>query len=117
MPYKIDKMSIGDPKNDKRVKLTVEDRENIRLEYAQGGTSHNKLAQKYGVSKRLVQFVLSPEKQIVAKQQFAERQKDGRYYDKDKHKEYTKKHRNYKKELHAKGLLSEKEKTNGEEEN
>lgn len=107
MPYKFDKIPINNPINDKRVKLTDEDRENIREEYSSGSTSQNKLAKKYGVSKRLIQFILNPEKKEIAKKQFAERQKDGRYYDKDKHKEYMKSHRNHKKDLYNKGLLDE----------
>lgn len=109
MPLKYDKMSIRDKKHDRRVKLSDEDRKEIREKYAKGDTSHNKLAMEYGVSKRLIQFVLNPEKQEVAKRQFAERQKDGRYYDKDKHREYIREHREYKKELFEKGLLTEKE--------
>lgn len=105
MPDKFGKTPINNPLNDKRVKLTDQDREKIREEYATGLISQNNLAKKYGVSKRLVQFILKPEKQEVAKQQFAARRKDGRYYDKDKHREYVKKHRNHKKDLFDKGLL------------
>lgn len=105
MPNKLDKVPINNQKLDKRVKLTDEDKENIVKEYATGLISQRGLAEKYGVSRRLIQFTLSPEKQEIAKQQFAERQKDGRYYDKDKHKVYMKKHREHKKDLDEKGLL------------
>lgn len=105
MPYKFDKTPINNPKNDKRVKLNDKDRENIRKEYAEGFVSQNDLAKKYKVSKRLIQFVLNPKKQEKAKQQFAERQKDGRYYDKEKHREYMKNHREHKKDLYSRGLL------------
>jgi predicted DNA-binding protein (UPF0251 family) len=107
MPYKFEKIPINNPKNDKRVKLTDEDRDNIREEYASGLISQNNLAKKYGVSKRLVQFILNPEKQEIAKQQFAERQKDGRYYDREKHNEYVRSHREHKKDLYNKGLLKD----------
>lgn len=105
MPSKFDKIPINNPNHDKRVKLTDEDRENIRKEYSSGNISQNGLAKKYGVSKRLIQFVLNPEKKEIVKKQFAERQKDGRYYDKDKHKGYMKNHRNHKKELYNKGII------------
>lgn len=108
MPSKFEKIPINNKEHDKRVKLTDEDRKNIREEYAGGGISQNGLAKKYGVSKRLIQFIINPEKAAIAKQQYAERRKDGRYYDKDKHKEHMKKHRDYKKELHEKGLLGNK---------
>lgn len=107
MPYKFEKVPINNPKHDKRFKLTDEDRANIREEYATGMTSQRNLAQKYGVSRRLIQFILNPEKQKVAKQQFAARQKEGRYYDKEKHKVYVQKHRKHKKDLYNKGLLED----------
>lgn len=106
MPRKSDGLAINNPKLDKRVSLTEEQRENIRQEYAAGGISKRGLGRKYKVSPRLIDFILFPERQEKAKQQFAERQKDGRYYDKEKHREYTKKHRDYKKELHGQGLLN-----------
>lgn len=89
MPYKFDGVPINNPKHDRRVKLTEEDKENIREEYAAGGISQQALADKYDVSKRLIHFAIHPEKVKIAKKQFAERQKDGRYYDKKKNIEST----------------------------
>lgn len=109
MPYKFDNIPINNPKHDKRVKLTDEDKDNIREEYKTGLVSQRDLAKKYGVSRRLIQFVLSPEKLISARKQFLERQKDGRYYDKEKHNEHMRNHRNHKKDLWEKGLLKEKD--------
>lgn len=110
MPRKSDSIPINNPKLDKRVKLTDEDRNSIRAEYETGTISINGLSRKYNVNKRLIQFILFPERQERAKQLFAERQKDGRYYDKEKHRKSIKKHRDHKKELYGKGLLnSEKE--------
>lgn len=105
MPYKFDSIPINNSKNDKRVKLTDSDKEEIKKEYESGNISINALARKYGVSKRLIQFTLFPERKEKAKEMFAERQKDGRYYDKEKHKEYMKSHREHKKDLWNKGLL------------
>lgn len=107
MPYKFEKTPINNPLNDKRVKLTSEDREKIKEEYATGLVSQNSLAKQYGVSKRLIQFILNPSKEKIAKAQFAERQKDGRYYDKNKHRKYMKNHRKHKKDLYEKGLLND----------
>ncbi|MCY7911227.1 hypothetical protein MOB65_20435 [Bacillus inaquosorum] len=107
MPHKSEKMAISNQKHDKRVKLTDDDKEKIRKEYATGLVSQRGLAKKYGVSRRAIQFALDPEKLERAKKQFAERQKEGRYYNKDKHKEYMRKHREHKKELYNKGLLKE----------
>lgn len=105
MPSKVDDMRINNKKLDKRIKLTDEDRKMIPIEYAKGDTSYNKLATKYGVSKKLIQMVVNPEIKERNKQQFKERQSDGRYYDKDKHRAYTQKHREYKRELLEKGLI------------
>lgn len=109
MPHKFDNMPISNPKHDNRVKLTEEDKENICKEYATGTISQRELAKKYGVSRRLIQFTLSPEKLDRAKKAFSERQKDGRYYDKEKHKDYMKKHRQHKRELYDSGLLKGEE--------
>jgi transposase-like protein len=105
MPSKLDKIPINNPKHDKRVKLTNTDKENIIREYESRGISINGLARKYKVSKRLIQFTLFPERKEKAKEGFLERQKDGRYYNKERHREYMKRHRDHKKELSDKGFL------------
>ncbi|QOV08428.1 hypothetical protein Kirov_229 [Bacillus phage Kirov] len=105
MPSKLDKVAINNEKLDKRVKLTVADKEQIKSEYESGLISINALARKYKVSKRLIQFTLFPERKELAKKRLAEKQKEGAYYSKEKHREYMKKHREYKKDLHNKGLL------------
>lgn len=105
MPYKFEKTPINNPKLDKRVKLTDKDREKIKEEYESGSISITSLAKKYKVSKRLVQFILFPERQELAKKNFSERQKDGRYYDRGKHAQYMKNHRDHKKDLNDKGIL------------
>lgn len=109
VPYKFEKTPINNPKLDKRVKLTDENKKNIIEEYQTGTISIRALARKYGVDRRLIDFTIFPEKKEKARQQYKERRKDGRYYDKDKHKEYIKKHRHHKKELNEQGLLGEGE--------
>lgn len=106
MPYQFENIPINNPVLDKRVKLSHEDKQNIIREYQSGAISITSLAKKYGVSKRLIQFTLFPERKEKAKQAYLERRKDGRYYDRKKHTQQTKKHRNYKKELWEKGLLN-----------
>lgn len=112
IPHKSDSIPINNKEHDNRVKLTDIDHEKIRKEYTTGNTSQRILAKKYNVSRRLIQFILDPEKANVAKKQFAKRQQDGRYYDRKTHNAYTKKHRDHKKALYKKGLL----KTEREEE-
>lgn len=105
MPRKTDSIPINNPKNDKRVKLTDENKDAIREQHATGMYSINGLAREWKVSKRLIQFILFPERAERAKQLYAERRKDGRYYDKEKHRVATKAHRDHKKELDEQGLL------------
>jgi hypothetical protein len=104
MPYLCEKLHIPETK-DRRVKLTQEDKEFIRDEYKRGGTSHRKLAVKYGVSKRLIGFILNPE---TLKKNYENRVARGgskQYYDKDSHRIAMKTHRAYKQSLYLKGEL------------
>ena len=105
MPRKSDSVAIKNKSLDPRVKLTDEERIEIADTYKSGGTSYNKLAAEYGVSKRLIMFIVNPDKYEVTKKQFAEIQKDGRYYDREKHNKAVKKHRDYKKELFKEGKI------------
>lgn len=64
MPSIVDKITL--PSNlDRRVKLSDEDKELIREEYATGTTSSRKLAKKWNVSKSLILIIVNPK---VAKQ-------------------------------------------------
>ncbi len=95
MPYKFltDKIPLPREK-DRRVKLTNEQREEIRNNVE--GLSQQKLADKYAVSKRLIQFILHPEKLA---QNLLDREKRGgwkQYYNKDKNTECVREHRRYK---------------------
>ena len=114
MPNKSDKYAINNEKLDKRVKLTAEDKIKIKEEYETGSISMRQLATKYGVSRRSIQFAVYPERLEIVKQQYKERRKDGRYYDKQKHTEAIRKHRHHKKELYEQGLLhAERNSDNG----
>lgn len=105
MPYQFNNKKIP-PEEDKRRKLMPEDKELIRLEYKHNpDASQRSLARKYDVSRRLIQFVLDPEKEKRNKELYKERRKDGRYYDKEKHTDQMRKHRRRKKELRDKGKL------------
>ena len=108
MPYNHINLLIPETK-DKRVKLTKSQKHDIVLEYNQGSTSQRKLALKYNVSRRLIQFILDPEKEKRNKEQFAARQKDGRYYDKNTHKKQMKAHRKHKQQLYLNNELIEKD--------
>lgn len=115
MPRKSDKMTIKDESLDKRFKLNQQQKEDIKIEYASGLISQRDLAEKYNVSRRTIQFILDPDKLKRNQEQFRERQKEGRYYDKEKHRNYMKQHREHKKELYKNNLLSEQKGANNNE--
>lgn len=94
---------------DKRIKLTEVDKQQILNLYNDGVLSQRKLALLYNVSRRTIAFIIDPTKKERCKEQFKERQADGRYYNKDKNRIYQQKHREHKKELLEKGLLLKKE--------
>ena len=102
MPYKHKFYKIK-KENDRRIKLTDMEREEIRILY--GIISQRKLARIYGVSRRLIQFIGDPEKH--EKNLVARRKRGGSkfYYDKDKHREYTKDHRHHKQKLYLEDCL------------
>ncbi len=82
---------------DRRVVLTPEVEAAIRAEYIPYVVSQNTLAKKYGISKRLVSFVLHPEKRQACAEQFKQRREDGRYKpSKEKWRKTMAEHRSYK---------------------
>lgn len=94
---------------DKRIKLTEVDRQQILKLYNDGVLSQRKLALLYNVSRRTIAFIVNPEQKERCKEQFKERQADGRYYNKSKNTVYQRNHREHKKELLNRGLLVKKE--------
>jgi hypothetical protein len=63
MPYKTDKDKLNCPFFDKRVKLLPCQKERLILLY-KNGTSQRKLAKIFNVSRRLIQFIIFPEKKV-----------------------------------------------------
>ena len=102
MPYKHTELKI--PRNiDKRVKLTYEQREEIRQNKL--GLSQRALAMEYNVSRRTIQFILDPSKLEENLKRRAERGGSSKYYDKELHKGYMKTYRQRKQKLMLKGEL------------
>lgn len=104
MPYKFEKKHIQ-RHNDRRVKLSNEQKEEIKQLYKPFIFGCRKIANIYKVSKATIQRIVDPAKLERAKLLYKEKRKDGRYYDKDKHRVYMQNHRLYKKELDKKNLL------------
>ena len=84
--------------HDKRRKLSDEDKLLIRELSAQG-QSQRKLANQFGVSRRLIQFIIDPAKLQANRQSRLDRGGEHQYYDKDKHTQYMQTHRANKKAL------------------
>jgi transposase len=106
MPYKFqtDKLIIQ-KEHDKRIKLTPEDKELIKHLYETTDTSQRKLASQFGVSRRLITFILDPEKQKANLQAREARGGSKQYYNKEIHAETMKAHRRHKKALYDASLL------------
>ena len=107
MPYKFETSKQYIPiKKDKRVKLSAKDKEEIRYRYLKiGDVSQRELAREYDVSRRLIVFVIYPERQEENYQKRIDKGGSKQYYNKDKHTEAMRKHRKYKKELQDSGEL------------
>ncbi len=106
MPYKFETQHLKKrPEDNKRIKLTDDDKKEIVKLYATGMFSQRKLAEMFNVHRRSIQFVLNPEALKRNQEQRKERGKDGRYYDKEKHKEYMREYRHQKKKLCDEGKL------------
>ena len=95
MPYKSTGIKIAGTKFDRRRKLTEDQKDEIR----KIGTtmSQRELAKKFNVSRRLIVFILYPERLKPVD--------NSKYYDKDKHREYMKSHRHYKQKLYKENKI------------
>jgi len=104
MPYKCETSKLHIPRHlDRRVKLSLEDREEIKKLY--GTISQRKLAKMFNVSRRLVIFIGCPEKHKLNLKQREERGGSAFYYDSKKQTKQKRKHRRYKQSLYLKGVL------------
>ena len=105
MPYVSEKIRITGTSLDRRVKLTQEQREELRHLREFEGWPYNMLAKKYNVSKNLAIFVCNPEVEARNRENFKKLRSDGRYYNKEKNTEAIRKTRNYKQQLYKEGVL------------
>lgn len=101
MPYKTEKIAIADPFLKKRNKLLPCQRERIVAMFHEG-TRQTEIAKLFKVSRKLIYFIVFPDALEISKRKLAERQKGGRYYNKEKHTKSVREHRRYKQELFKK---------------
>jgi len=105
MPYVHTKLKIKE-KDDKRIKLTKSQKSEIYSLYnLYGAFSQRELAKMFGVSRRLITFIVEPQKQVENLKRRNEAGGSKQYYDKDKWREQMKSHRHHKQELYVKGEL------------
>ena len=99
MPYKHIEKAIPE-EHDRRVKLNDTQRQEIRELYSSGSYSQRGLATLYGVSRRLIAFILDPSKHEANVARRKELLETKSYYDKNKNAAYMRSHRQYKQKLY-----------------
>lgn len=113
MPTTIDNYRIEYQEGlDRRIKLTAKQREAIRHAYAteKPKPSTRRLADRYGVSRRTIQFVINPDDYEKQKARARERRKDGRYYNREKSRASMQETRDHKRELLRDGRIDDSHK-------
>jgi hypothetical protein len=95
MPYKTEKIKLGDPFLDRRTKLLPCQREMVHYWHTRG-VSINAIARMFKVHKRLIQFELFPERKKLNLQHRKNRGGTMVYYKKEKHTAAIREHRHYK---------------------
>lgn len=105
MPSKSDHIKLK-PEQDRRRKLTDEQKEEIRKIYATGTCGMRPLAKQFEVSRTTIQLIVNPERAEKVKQRIKERWRD--YVpDKKTRNMIMRKHRAYKRKLYREGELKE----------
>jgi len=105
MPFKSREIKL--PREyDRRVKLSEEDKKNI-VELYNKGLAIREIARTYEhiCTRRMIQFVIFPERALVVKEHYKENRLDGRYYKKERHTKAIREHRKYKQNLFLKGKI------------
>lgn len=100
MPFKSEKINIDHTKHDRRIRLSEEQKQAIRKEYATGLATHRSLAEKYRVNRKTIYNILNPDKYLKQLEENKINKHSQKYYKKEKHREYIKEHRRYKQNLY-----------------
>jgi len=105
MPFTSEKIKLSEIQ-DKRVRLTRDDKAEICSLRNSENLSQRELARMFGVSRRTIQFILNPGTLEENKQRRVERGGWKQYYDQNKHRVSMKTYRKHKQDLFKKGELS-----------
>lgn len=103
MPYKCTSIKL-DPSQDRRRKLTEEQKEEIRRIYKSGVCGTRPLAKQFGVSRATIQVIVNPNIAERHKQYRKEHWRDYRP-SKEEWAATIREHRHYKQELYLNGEL------------
>jgi predicted DNA-binding protein YlxM (UPF0122 family) len=107
MPYKSEKIKLKGLQ-DRRKKLTDEQRKEIRELYGTGCYSLNGLAKQFEVSKKTILLIVNDDSAERAKQYRKEHWQEWKA-SKEEHREAIKKTRKYKHRLYKEGKLKDEE--------
>lgn len=105
MPYKSEKIKLNGLQ-DRRKKLTDEQREEIKTLYATGGYSLNGLAKKFEVSKKTILLIVNKESEEKAKQYRKEHWREWQRVG-EEHNKAIRNTRKYKYQLYKEGKLKD----------
>ena len=103
MPYKSETIKLA-PTQDRRRKLTDEQKEEIKRIYKSGVCGTRPLAKQFGVSRSAIQIIVNPNIAERRKQYTKEHWRDHRPT-KEEWAATMREHRRYKQELYVKGEL------------
>lgn len=103
MPYKSETIKLA-PTQDRRRKLTDDQKEEIKRIYKSGVCGTRPLAKQFGVSRSLIQIIVNPEIAKAKKQRIKEHWRDYRPT-KEEWAATMREHRHYKQDLYVKGEL------------
>ena len=98
MPYKTDKLAIKDPFLDRRTKMLPCQKE-MAIYWFNAGKSINSIARLFKVNKRLIQFLIYPERKKANLEQREARGGTIQYYNREDHAQEMKDLRRYKHEV------------------
>ena len=112
MPYKSEKIKLKETQ-DRRKKLTTEQRKEIKELYSTGCYSLNDLAKRFNVSKKTILLIVNKDSEEKARQYRKEHWKEWQRKG-EEHAEAIRNTRKYKQELYLKGELVEDNTENNE---
>ncbi|MBP9717076.1 MAG: hypothetical protein KBD51_04010 [Candidatus Levybacteria bacterium] len=102
---KADKIKVNEISKDldRRRKLTDADKLKIKSLHG-SGHAIRQIAKIFEVNKRLIQFILFPERQLLNLEHRKDRGGSKQYYDKDKWRVTMQEHRDYKRKIYKEQL-------------